>query len=162
MNLMRLTLCSTLLLVSLSCATTGPANREADTRELLRLHAKGLRAHLESNVDLLFEGSGDEFVVVSRGEVITPNLAERKASLGPYLQQTRFSMYRDRIPPIVKVSADGTLGWVIAQVEAKGEQTTENGAVEPLEFVSAWIELYEKRNGRWIGVGNVSNFKDEG
>jgi hypothetical protein len=57
------------------------------------------------------------------------------------------------------VSADGSLGWVIAQVEAQGEQTTPKGVVEPIEFVSAWIELYEKRDGRWFQVGNVSNFK---
>ena len=83
----------------------------------------------------------------------------RRERLGPYLQQTRFSKYADKVPPIVKVSSDGSLGWVIVQVEARGEQTTSTGAVESLEFVSAWIELYEKRNGRWVRVGNVSNFK---
>jgi len=35
----------------------------------------------------------------------------------------------------------------------QGEQKT------PVGFVSAWIELYEKRKGRWYRVGNVSNFK---
>jgi hypothetical protein len=30
---------------------------------------------------------------------------------------------------------------------------------QPLEFISAWIELYEKRDGRWWRIGNVSNFK---
>jgi hypothetical protein len=48
---------------------------------------------------------------------------------------------------------------VIVQVEAKGEQTQPDGTVAPLEFVSSWISLYEKRNGRWVGIGNVSNFK---
>jgi hypothetical protein len=58
--------------------------------------------------------------------------------------------------PIVSVSADGTLGWVVVQVRARGVQ---GDAKEPLAFVSAWIELYEKRKGRWVRVGNVSNFK---
>ena len=71
-------------------------------------------------------------------------------------------MYRDRVPPIVQVSADGSLGWVIAQVEAKGEQTAPDGTVETLEFVSAWIELYEQRGGKWFRTGNVSNFKEPG
>ena len=29
----------------------------------------------------------------------------------------------------------------------------------PIQFESAWIELYEKRGGSWRRVGNVSNFK---
>ena len=49
--------------------------------------------------------------------------------------------------------------WVIVQVQARGLQVTEQGGKKPLEFVSAWIELYEKRNGRWYRVGNVSNFR---
>lgn len=159
MSAVQLTLCLTLLMVSLSCATAGPASRKSDAEELLTLHADALRAHLESDVELLFEDEADDHVVANRGEISTPTTAERREFLGPYLKQTRFSIYRDRVPPIVKVSADGSLGWVIAQVEARGEYTAENGNVQPLEFVSAWIELYEKRDGRWLRVGNVSSFK---
>jgi hypothetical protein len=161
MNIARLTLCLTLLLVSLSCTTAGPAGREGDARELLKLHENALRAHLESDVELLFEDEADDYVVAGRGEISTPATAERREFLGPYLKRTRFSIYRDQVPPIVKVSADGSLGWVIAQVEARGDQTAEDGTVQPLEFVSAWIELYEKRDGRWLRVGNVSNFKPQ-
>jgi hypothetical protein len=159
MNIIRLTLRLTLLLALLSCATTGPASQETAARELLNLHEDVLRAHLQSNIELLLEAEGDEYVIANRGEVTTPLEKARKDVLGPYLQQTRFSTYKDRVPPIVKVSADGSLGWVIAQVEARGEQTAENGTAERVEFVSAWIELYEKRQGRWFRVGNVSNFR---
>jgi hypothetical protein len=47
---------------------------------------------------------------------------------------------------------------VICQVEAAGTQKVEGKEV-PISFVSAWIELYEKREGNWRRVGNVSNFK---
>jgi hypothetical protein len=62
------------------------------------------------------------------------------------------------IPPVVRVSNDNSLGWVIAQVRAAGVQTTKDGASRPLSFESAWIELYERRDGKWLRVGNVSNF----
>ena len=141
-------------------ATPTPAGRAlSDRDQLLALHEEVMRAHRESNVDLLLAAEEDDYVVANRGEITTPNRRSRRELLGPYFQQTRFSTYRDKVPPIVKVSADGSLGWVIVQIEARGEQTTSTGAVEPLEFVSAWIELYEKRNGRWVRVANVSNFK---
>jgi hypothetical protein len=147
-----------LAMASAGCATTSPDSRASDVQELLRLHEQAMQAHRESSIDLLLAAEGDEYVIASRGEVSKPGLAARKAFLGPYLAATRFSVYRDQVTPIAKVSGDGTLGWVIAQVEAKGEQ---KGATRThnLEFVSAWIELYEKKDGRWTRVGNVSNFK---
>ena len=124
------------------------------------MHEEALVAHRESNVErLLGAEPSAEFVVANRGAITYPTIEERRSGLGSYLQRTRFSVYRDQVPPIVKISADGTLGWVIAQVEAKGVQTTDAGTTQPLQFVSAWIELYEKRSGRWVAVGNVSNFK---
>jgi hypothetical protein len=144
---------------ALSCSSTGAPRTTSDPDRLLALHEEVLRAHRESNIDLLLAAEEDDYVVANRGEVTTPDRKARRQGLGPYLQQTRFSKYADKVPPIVKVSSDGSLGWVIVQVEARGEQTTSTGAVEPIEFVSAWIELYEKRNGRWVRVGNVSNFK---
>ncbi len=138
---------------------TAAGRTPSDTEQLLALHEEVLRAHRASNVDLLLAAEEDDYVVANRGEITRPDRKARREGLGPYLRQTRFSRYVDQVPPIVKVSADGSLGWVIVQVEARGEQTTSTGTVKPLEFVSAWIELYEKRNGRWVRVGNVSNFK---
>jgi len=131
----------------------------SDEESLRALHAKVLRAHRESNVDLLLEGAADDFIQANRGEIRRPTLEERRARFAGYLGRTTFEVYRDLAEPIVKVSRDGTLGWVIAQVEGRGVQATEAGAKEPVEFVSAWIELYEKRGGRWVSIGNLSNFK---
>jgi hypothetical protein len=154
---MKLT--SALLLFAMSCASA-PVDRAADVRALLAMHEQILQAHRDSNVDHLLANAVDrDFVMGNRGVVSYPSLAQRKDRLGPYLRSTRFSVYRDQVPPIVKVSADGTLGWVIVQIEARGEQTTESGTTEHLEFQSAWIELYEKRDGRWVAIGNLSNFK---
>lgn len=148
-----------LALTVASCAPSTVRSSSSDVEELLALHEQGLRAHRESDVELLLEAQGSDFTVSSNGQVFHPTVEESRKSLGPYLQSTRFSVYRDQIPPIVKVSKDGSLGWVIVQIEAKGEQTVPDGRVMPLEFVSSWISLYEKQGGRWVSVGNVSNFK---
>lgn len=144
-----------LALAFMSCASS----KTGDEDQLLALHEEALQAHRESNIDLLLKAEEDRYTIASNGAVSHPDREARRGGLGPYLEATRFSVYRDQIPPVVQVSADGSLGWVIVQVEAKGEQTEPDGTVVPLEFVSAWIELYEKRGGRWLRVGNVSNFK---
>ncbi len=139
------------------CAPTAPVSKDHDV--LRALHEKVIRAHRQSNVEILLEDEAVDYVVANRGEVTRPSLDERRARLGSYLGSTTFQEYRDVTDPVVRVSSDGTLGWVIVQVQASGGQTTQGGQKERLEFVSAWIELYEKRGGRWFRVGNVSNFK---
>lgn len=131
----------------------------SDVESVRALHAKTMRAHKESNAALLLEDQAPDMLIVNRGAVTRPTLGERRASFGSYLGRTVFSEYRDLVEPIVKVSNDGSLGWVIVQVAARGVQTDEDGTKKPIEFISAWIELYEKRNGRWYGIGNVSNFR---
>lgn len=154
--------------VNLSCtsASSSPASDPADPADpandrarLLELHAESMEAHRAGDVERLLADEGQEFVVASRGEISHPTVEERRAFLGPYLRATRFTEYVDVVPPIVKVSRDGTLGWVIVQVRAKGEQVVADGSRQPLEFESAWISLYEKHGGEWRRIGNVSNFK---
>ena len=119
-----------------------------------------MRAHRDSEVEVLLEDEAEEYVVANRGIVLRPSKAERRQRLGAYLRATQFAEYRDLIAPIVTTSADGTLGWVIVQVHARGTQTNADGKREPIEFVSAWIELYRRHDGRWQRVGNVSNFRE--
>jgi hypothetical protein len=147
-------------IVAAICLACAPSSRVEADRDLLRaLHEKVILAHRQSNVETILEDEGADYVVANRGEVTRPTLEERRERLGSYLRRTTFSEYRDVTDPVVTISSDGSLGWVIVQVRATGIQTTESGEKEPVEFVSAWIELYEKRQGRWLRVGNVSNFK---
>ena len=118
-----------------------------------------MRAHRESDVELLLRSEGAAFISVNRGQITEPTLEARRARFQRYLETTRFTEYVDLVPPIVRVSADGSLGWVIVQVRAVGVQTTQDGGSQPLAFESAWIELYERRGDSWYRVGNVSNFK---
>ena len=141
-----------------SCATQSRSTSDDRTR-LLALHAEVMSAHRLSNVELMLRADSQDYVVANRGEISRPTVEERRAQFSRYLGSTRFDEYVDVAPPTVMVSRDGTLGWVIVQVRARGEQTAENGAKKPITFESAWVELYEKRGNEWLRVGNLSNFK---
>lgn len=139
----------------------GTLSRDAAASQLLALHREVIEAHLAGDAGMIVARESGDYVVANRGEVTFPSLEQRTQRLGSYLGSTRFTEYRDLIEPVVQVSPDGRLGWVIAQVGARGEQEQSDGTTETLEYVSAWIELYEHRDGRWFRVGNVSNFKPE-
>ncbi len=131
-----------------------------DEEQLLALHQAAIEAHLQNDVEMLLKDDAEGgYVMAGRGVVSWPSKEDFRQRLGPYLAATNFEIYRDEIEPIVKVSEDGTLGWVICQVYVKGEQDQGEGEMARIEFGSAWIELYEKQNGRWLRVGNVSNLR---
>ena len=147
-----------LALLLIACASAGSTSLPSNEQQLLDLHQAGLTAHLQRDVDLLLAGQADDFVLVNRGDISSPTKEQRRQFLGPYLAATKFDFYRDTVPPIVKVSRDGSLAWVVARVEARGTSATPDGGHASLEFKVAWVELYERRGAEWVGIGNVSSF----
>jgi hypothetical protein len=149
-----------LLLAPLFMAWTSAVSSSlpSDEQQLLGLHQAGLTAHLKGDVDALLSAQADDFVLVNRGDISSPTKEQRRAVLGPYLATTKFDVYRDTVAPIVKISRDGSLAWVIARVEARGTRATADAGKAGVEFEVAWIELYERRGSEWVGIGNVSSF----
>jgi len=130
----------------------------ADERSILALHEAGLKAHMDGDIDALLAIQADDFLLVDRGEVSSPSKQDLRDFLGPYLASTKFEFYRDKVPPLVKVSQDGTLGWVAAQIEARGESVGSNGQARTIDAEFAWIALYERRGDEWVSIGNATSF----
>lgn len=146
-----------LIILALLITPTVFANsdsHDADTKALLALHKQIIDAHKNIGLEAWLASGVEPYVSANRGVISYPTKQARTERFRNYIGSTTFEYYRDMVPPIVKVSDDGTLGWVIVQVEAKGVR-----AGNSFEFQSAWVELYEKRAGAWVNVGNVSNFK---
>jgi hypothetical protein len=141
-------------------AATAPAcDVEGATRTLRAMHQAVIAHHLNDNVDAWMGMEAETLIVGSRGELGVSG-PERAAQRRAYLGATSFDYYRDMTPPIVRVADDCSLGWVMVQVEASGTRRGEDGAETPIAFQSSWIELYERVEGQWRAVGNVSNFVD--
>ena len=132
-------------------------DRDADIAALEALHASVLEAHLSGDIDGWMAQEADTVVSANRGVISFSSKEERRSRREGYLSSTAFDVYDDLRPPVVMVSEDGTLGWVIAEVEMKGTASSEEGESTPFEAIWAWIELYEKQDGEWKAVGNVSN-----
>jgi len=139
-----------------------PSDRAADVAALLAIHQTVLTAHLEGKVEPWMATEADRIVQANNGVISHPEKSARAAGRAGYLARTRFTVYRDLREPIVTVSADGTLGWLLAEVEMQGMQRGDDGIETPVDATWAWIELYEKQEGAWRGVGNVSNRRPAG
>jgi len=137
-----------------------PENLLTDEQKLLRLHRNIMDDHLFERTETMSLAMGDSIKIVSAGEIYNVGKKQSTERLNTIMSNRNYTLYDDLVRPTVKISEDGTLGWVIVQVSAKGVRLDENrNETGPLEFVCAWIELYEKVNGKWLNIGNISNFK---
>ena len=134
----------------------------ADEEQILAIHRGLIASHLNRDAKAIVAAEADEITVVSRGDVLLLKKADRLAQFENYLSQVEFKEYRDLVAPTVRVSEDGTLGWLIAQVRIRGSGRDNDGIIAPFEWTWAWIELYEKQSGKWLRVGEVSNMKPMG
>lgn len=128
-----------------------------DERALRRLHAELIRAHLENDPALWMSIEGDDYVSANGGAVTFPSRAERQAGRQAYLEAATFTRYADLRDPIVRLSDDGSLGWLIAEVAIEGHTAGSDGREEPFADVWAWVELYQRGVDGWELIGNVSN-----
>ena len=150
-----LTLLSFTALATSGCVTIETG--DSDVEALKARHESVLEFHRQGNVDAWMAQEAEDVVSANRGTISFTSAEERRARRDAYLGSTRFDVYRDLQPPVIKVSDDGTLGWVIAEVEMKGSAASDSGEQVPFEAIWAWIELYEKQGGVWKAIGNVSN-----
>lgn len=123
--------------------------------ELRALHEASVQAHLDGDADFFARDLADDYLVVSGAEISRPSAEEVRAMFGGYLSSIDFDRYETTDGPIVGVSDDGSVGWIITQVEVDGRSVT-GGDTLSLMYASAWLTLYRRVEGRWIMQANVS------
>ena len=113
-------------------------------------HALEREAHMDRNLDLLLSLFADDFVLVDGGEVQRPTPAANRERFGTYFRNVRFLKWDDLAPPAVRVSRDGTLATVIVRKEVVLLPAEAPEGTKPERAVFAWMETWEKRQGRWM------------
>ena len=147
------------LLCSLAACAPALDHGVIDEAELLAIHQSILQTHLDRDPEAWTALETDTVLVGSRGEVFYADRPSRLDMRRSYLGATRFHRYEDLRPPIVRVAGDRSIGWVVAEVGIAGVQENAAGGLDTLSATWAWIEMYERIEGRWLMSGNVSTEK---
>lgn len=123
--------------------------RVADMAELLRLHRQQRTAHLTYDAELFTEMFAENLIQVQRGATISRTKAENLARFRSYFASFKFQEWEDIKPPAVKVSKDGSMATIIVQKRVRGTYKNEKGEDVFENTVFAWIEVWEKIDGKW-------------
>jgi hypothetical protein len=136
------------LLVLLGLGACGPRpDLDADRAALLLLHEQARIAHLEKRVDLI--GLPDSLMEIARGTVRVRSAADNQARFQAYFDRSTFEEWADLAPPRIRISPDGRMAYVVVQKSVRLTAPDSVGVARPEHTVYAWLEVYEKRNGKW-------------
>lgn len=135
-----------LVLVLLGC---GGADIEADRAELLRLHELQKTAHMEKRADELVASFSDSFRDISRGEVTQPPRDLTRKRFQAYFDATTFLTWEDLEEPIIRISPDGMMAYLIVRKDVHVRAPGPVGAPVEEHLHYAWVETYEKEAGEW-------------
>jgi hypothetical protein len=147
------------LVAIILCAAYAPSlvpEEKSAEAELLALHQSDRRAHFARDPEALLTTLSPEFISVRDGHVRRQSQGELRKRFTEYFQGAEFTAWDDLEPPIVHISPDGQMGWMIVRVkiaikryDATGKRTTQN-------VVMAWMSAYEKHEGKWQHVANAT------
>lgn len=132
---------------------------EKTKRELLAIHASHRKAHFDTDAQALIANQAESYIYVRDGAI---HRTSRDASLQQfegYFENATYYEWDDLEPPIVQVSQDASLAWMITRTRVRRTQTDESGEQRDSEFVYAGVMMYERRDGQWIYTANVSTFE---
>lgn len=121
----------------------------AAVTELMQLHEQARVAHLSKNAGLLVSTFAEGFINIADGKITKPTKEESLRRFQTYLDRSVFLEWDDLSPPIVRVSEDATMAYVIVhkRVRLKAASEKDDSPIETTVF--GWMETYEKRDGKW-------------
>ncbi len=160
MNLSKILLLS-LVLVPIHAAAQNKPDLADEVQQLLEIHKSDRRAHFETSAKRIMEHGTDELISVSNGKIQRTTHAENLKFFEEYFKGAKYYEWDDLEPPIVRVSDDASMAWMIVRTRVRRAQTQSDGKETERKFVYAGIMAYEKKGGRWVRVANVSTFEPQ-
>jgi hypothetical protein len=113
------------------------------------MHEQARTAHLEKRADLMVASFADSFLNISRGTVTVRSPAESQARFQSYFDRVMFEEWDDLAPPLIRISPDGQMAYVVVEKSVRLSAPDSAGVRQVEHTVFAWVEVYEKRDGKW-------------
>jgi sulfatase modifying factor 1 len=134
--------------VGFRCALTSPVQREA-VNEILRMHYRDRFAHFNRDASIIFSQFADEYFSVGNGRLTAPDREAGRKRMQSYLDASTFLEWDDITPPVIRVSDDGSMAFVLVhkkvRLRAKGSDGKEREETE----VYAWSTILRRIGGAW-------------
>jgi ketosteroid isomerase-like protein len=121
-----------------------------DLATLRRLLDQERAAHVGRDASLLVSLFADDFINVGAGRVTRPTRAESLAGFQAYFDQSEFLAWDDVEPPLIRISSDGSMAYVVVRKRVHLISSGPDGSREARETTFAWMEAWERLGDAWL------------
>lgn len=132
------------------CSTAEDARRT-----LLDVHRQDREAHLTGRVELMAANWSRSILSARNGKLQIDSADQLTQRFRAYFGRFAYSRWDATQPPDVRVSADGTLGWMVVSIDA--EFYPRDDRTKAQRFVSSWIATFEREDCAWKMTGMSSD-----
>ncbi len=132
---------------------------EQEKAQLLHLYKNGLQAHLAQDATTFLAEYAPEWYDVRNAGVRLRAKAEALPAIERYFQRTHFYDITELAAPIIHVSADASMAWVIGHMRVRASQEGPDGQERDFSFQCAWVSVYEKHADQWAQVVDAPSFQ---
>ena len=141
---------------------TGPTpDFEAFHREIRAYHDAFIDAHVRNRPEFLVQDLADDYVNVSRGELLRRTKEEILETFADYLGHTTFSEYRLLEEPTIGFSDDGSVAWSTFRLKVVGIRRMPDGSEASFDSTWGCLVLFGRRGDRWVRVAEASSRKPD-
>lgn len=118
-------------------------------KELSEINDQQRIAHFNRDAKLLVSNFADDFTEIGNGKIRKPSRETSLNRFQNYLNNSTFLEWDDITPPVIKVSDDATLGYVIVHKKVRLLAKDEDGKEREETEVFAWLATYQKIKNVW-------------
>ncbi|HEY7343710.1 MAG TPA: hypothetical protein VH591_22765 [Ktedonobacterales bacterium] len=134
-------------------------NSEQEKARLLQLHRTALQAHLEKDTGAFLAAYASQWYDVRATGIRLRTKGEALPSIDQYFRRTHFADISEITAPIIHLSTDASMAWVIGEIRVQASQKMVDEGERDFSFRCAWVSIYEKQEGEWAQVVDASFFQ---
>ncbi len=132
-------------------------SHEQEVSELLEIHARDRQTHFSKDVESAITFFDDSYVYARDGEIHHLSAEKLAPMYADYFQGAVFHEWDDLEAPIIHVSEDGGMAWVVERFRIRMTRQ-EGDQHEEQTSIYSGLTVYEKIAGQWKRVANASTF----
>ena len=125
---------------------------EKEKAELLAWHNFNVKAVIDGDVDTMLSVLTDGCIQLDKGKVFTLERASSEKNMRKLFTTTDFTEIDDIAEPIIHISNDGSMAWMVNQFKIKFIDTDSTGQETPGESTGGELLVFEKKNSQWVLV----------
>ena len=138
------------ILFSFASSCNQKIDIEKEKVEIRKVLSDGYAALVNKDIDALLSSDTQESYGVTRGKITKNTQEDSRKDFEAQFKNGKYSDVNDIIEPIIKISTDGKMAWVIAQTSFTFISIDSNGLEKSYNMVDAYLQILVKEKDKWL------------